>query len=143
VFLPDTSCMVAGVSAWHIHYARARGELEKRFERGEEMVVAAPALVESYSVLTRLPAPRRLSPDMCRELLTANFGSDAAQLVALEPFEYERLIRDAPESGVAGGRIYDAVILACAQSAGVDSLLTFNERQFSAFASSGVRVVVP
>lgn len=135
--------MVASVTAWHIHYARARDEIEKRIERGEEMVVAAPALVESYSVLTRLPAPRRLSPDMCLELLTVNFGSDSARLVALEPFEYERLIRDSPESGIAGGRIYDAVILACAQSAGADSLLTFNERQFSALAGSRVRVVVP
>lgn len=62
-FLPDTSCMVAAVCDWHEHHERAREEIERRLDRDEVMVTAAPALVEAYAVLTRLPAPHRLSPE--------------------------------------------------------------------------------
>ena len=55
-FLPDTSCMVAAICSWHQHYERAAGAIESRLDRRERMIVAAPALIETYSVLTRLPA---------------------------------------------------------------------------------------
>src|SRR5439155_4456381 len=59
---PDTSCLVAAVCAWHEHHAAAAREIERRLAAGEPMIVAAPALVESYAVLTRLPPPHRLRP---------------------------------------------------------------------------------
>lgn len=54
--------MVAAVCTWHEHHDRAAREIEQRLRRGEKMLVAGPALVESYAVLTRLPPPHRLSP---------------------------------------------------------------------------------
>lgn len=60
--------MIAAVCAWHEHHTRATEEIERRLSRGEEMIVAAPALVEAYAVLTRLPPPHRLSqrtPSLC------------------------------------------------------------------------------
>jgi hypothetical protein len=49
--------MIAAVCGWHEHHSRALDEIERRFGRREALVAAAPALVEAYAVLTRLPAP--------------------------------------------------------------------------------------
>lgn len=142
-FLPDTSCIVAALCAWHEHHERAARELERRLESGGNLVVAAPALVETYAVLTRLPSPHRLSPADSQALLEANLMGDDVELVALATEEYVRLLRGAPERGIAGGRTYDAVIVACGVAAKVDVILTFNERQFSPLADPGIQVVVP
>jgi hypothetical protein len=49
--------MVAAICGWHEHNERAARGLETRLDRGETMLIAAPALVETYAVLTRLPPP--------------------------------------------------------------------------------------
>ena len=142
-FLPDTSCLVAALCAWHEHYERAAREIERRLDRGESLVVAAPALVETYAVLTRLPSPHRLSPADSRALLEANFLGTDVETVALEADAYHRLLREAPARGIAGGSIYDAVTIACGLAARVEALLTFNERQFQSLAVRGIAIVVP
>jgi predicted nucleic acid-binding protein len=135
--------MVAALCAWHEHHDRAARDIERRLNNGEVLVLAAPALVETYAVLTRLPPPHRLSPADSRALLEANFMSDTVDTVALDAEAYRRLLQSAPERGVAGGRIYDAVIVACARAARVDALLTFNERQLQPLAGGGMKIVVP
>ncbi len=105
--------------------------------------MAAHILVETYSILTRLPAPHRLSQTDCRALIEVNFPPDAVEVVALSADGYRRLIRDAPDSNLSGGRVYDAVIAACARSGRVDTLLTFNERHFAPFAVGGLSIIVP
>ena len=49
----------------------------------------------------------------------------------------------APNQGIAGGGIYDAVIVACGLTARVDALLTFNERQLRPLATQTIQIVVP
>lgn len=141
-FLLDTSCMVAAVCGWHEHHDTAR-EVERRLDEGEDLVLAAPALVETYAVLTRLPAPHRLSPAVSLALLEANFLAEDAEVIALDTDAYVRLLRTAPELGVAGGAMHCAVIVACALLGKADTLLTLNERQFRALASPGIRILVP
>lgn len=141
-FLPDTSCMVPAVSAWHVHHERAANEIERRLNRGETMVLAAPALVESYSVLSRLPPPHRLSAADALTILETTFMS-AAEIVAIDGAVYHALLRRAPADGVVGGHIYDTIIVACARAANVATLLTFNERHFRPLGGHGLDVVVP
>jgi len=50
--------MVAALCAWHEHHERAIHEIERRLAQGELLIGAAPALVETYAVLTRLPLER-------------------------------------------------------------------------------------
>lgn len=106
------------------------------------MLVAAPALVEAYAVLTRLPPPHRLSPADTLALLEGNFMS-AAKTVALGGKSYRTLLRRASDDGIAGGRTYDAVIAACVFKAKAATLLTFNESHFLPFVGRGIEVVVP
>jgi predicted nucleic acid-binding protein len=61
--------MVAALCAWHEHHTRALAELDRRIDAGEHLVVAGPAVVETYAVLTRLPAPYRLSARDAAETL--------------------------------------------------------------------------
>jgi predicted nucleic acid-binding protein len=72
-FSPDTSCMVAAVCGWHESHLAAREAIERRLRQADTMLVAGPALVEAYAVLTRLPPPHRLSASDAVALLDANF----------------------------------------------------------------------
>jgi predicted nucleic acid-binding protein len=141
IFTLDTSCMVAAVCTWHERHVPAVAELEKRLERGERLAVAAPALVEAYAVLTRLPAPHRLSPADAWALVEANFV-EGATVVALGSRIYPRLLRRLAGEMIAGGQTYDAVIAECARRARVGTLLTFNRRHFDP-PPTGVSVVEP
>jgi predicted nucleic acid-binding protein len=133
--------MVAAVCAWHEHHDRAAREIEGRFRRGETMLIAGPALIESYSVLTRLPAPHRLSPADAVALLDANFMR--AKIIALDGRSYVALLRRAADDGIAGGQTYDAVIATCVLKAKAHALLTFNADHFRSVAERGMNVVVP
>lgn len=106
------------------------------------MIVAAPALVETYSVLTRLPATRRLPPRAALAILETSFMT-GKEIVALDAAAYAELLRDAPTDGILGGGVYDAVIAHCALASEAEARLSFNERQFRPFAGRGMEIVVP
>lgn len=140
-FLPDTSVMVAAVCAWHERHRDAVNEIEERLGRGEALVAAGSALVEAYSVLTRLPAPHRLAPADAHALVDANFA--AGEIATLEAEGYGALLQQARDEGITGGQTYDLVIAACAKASAVENLLTFNLRHFQRFADRRLAVVVP
>ena len=121
VFFLDTSCIVACVCSWHVHHAQALAAIEARLAAGEKMMTAAHALAESYAVLTRLPAPHRLSPADALTLIESNFFAD---VVALDVEGYRALLRHAGANGMAGGRTYDALFGDCALRANAATLLT-------------------
>jgi predicted nucleic acid-binding protein len=119
-FLPDTSCMVAAVCAWHEHHRAAQSELARRLRDDGPMLVAGPALVESYAVLTRLPPPHRLSTHDAHRLIQTSFVENG-RVIALEGRAYRVLLAAMAAEGIAGGRAYDAVIAECAPRAGGDA----------------------
>jgi predicted nucleic acid-binding protein len=140
-FLPDTSCMIAAVCSWHEHHEAAANEIERRLAGRAKMIVAAPALIEAYAVLTRLPPPHRLSPQTALTLLENNFIK-LATVIALTAKSYETLLLRSPKNNVAGGRAYDAVIGACAEQGRASTVLTFNVGDFTALGQD-FDVVVP
>jgi hypothetical protein len=101
----------------------------------------APALVEAYAVLTRLPAPHRLSSADAWALIQGNFVKHA-KVVGLPGLACVRLLARLVEASVSGGRSYDAIIGECARIGRADTLLTFNVRHFDP-PPAGVMVVVP
>lgn len=140
-FLPDTSCIIAAVCGWHEHHEAAANEIERRLAGRAKMIVGAPALVEAYSVLTRLPPPHRLSPQTALTLLENNFLK-LGTVVALGAKAYAALLLSAPKNNLAGGRIYDAVIGACAKRGKATTVLTFNAEDFTALGQD-FDVIVP
>ena len=140
-FALDTSCMVAAVCTWHEHHRAAVSGIERRLDRGEHLAVAAHALVETYAVLTRLPAPHRLAPADAWALVKTNFV-ETATVIALNGPAHITLLGRLATMGIGGGRSYDAVIATCAGQARVDALLTFNPRHFDP-PPEGVAVIEP
>jgi predicted nucleic acid-binding protein len=133
--------MVAAVCTWHERHADALSGIERRLGRGERPAIAAHALLETYAVLTRLPAPHRLAPADAWVLVETNFIKPAT-VVALNGPAYTSLLRRLAKTGIGGGRSYDALIADCASEAEVDTLLTLNPRHFDP-PPHGVAVVEP
>ena len=133
--------MVAAVCSWHEHHAAAVAEIERRLDRRERLCVPAPALVEAYAVLTRLPPPHRLAAADAWTLVEANFVAQAT-VTALDAAAYVDVLRRASIDDLAGGRTYDAVIGECARKGGAGVLLTFNRRHFIP-PPVGVEIVEP
>jgi predicted nucleic acid-binding protein len=106
------------------------------------MVLAAPALVEAYSVLTRLPPPHRLPSAAALMLLEASFVDQGA-VVSLDSRSYTKVLREAAGSDLRGGRVYDSVIAQCARRGKATTLLTFNKAHFAPFADSALEIAAP
>ncbi len=137
----DSSVLVAALASWHENHDESRKALEHAMGPAGELVLPADVLVETYSVLTRLPSPHRLSPVDALRLLEENFAD--AGTVALTAAETWRLLRTLAVDAVAGGAVYDARIVAAAVKGGAARILTLNGRHFSRLAPDGLEVVVP
>lgn len=126
--------MVAALCSWHEHHEATRIEVERSARTGGTLLLAAPSLIETYAVLTRLPAPHRISSQDAWTLLDANWGE--GEVIALTATEYWRMLLDCQGEGITGGPVYDAVIAACARKGRADRILTWNEKHFSRYRGS-------
>lgn len=136
----DTSVVVAALLGWHSDHDRAARWLGARLD-GNDLVLPEQVLLESYSVMTRLPSPHRLSPEIAIDLLESNFG--AVRVVGLPASSAWKFLRGSAASGTVGGALYDALILECAVRAGASSVATFNTRDFERLARDRIDIVEP
>jgi predicted nucleic acid-binding protein len=141
VFAVDANCMIAAISAWDKRHAEASAEIKVRLARGEGMSISVQALNETYSLLTRLPAPYRLSPADAWKLLELTFLARGS-VFALDAPAHVGLLQELANQDLGGGRTYDAIIGECARQAGATTLLTFNRRHFDP-PPDGVTIVEP
>lgn len=128
----DTSVVVAAFASWHEKHAAAREALA-----GGARLVDHCAL-ETYSVLTRLPAPHRAPVDLVRQYLRAQFSTAYLRLTAAA---YRSFVLQLPEQSITGGAAYDALVAATAAHAGAD-LVTCDRRAAPVYERYGVRVVL-
>jgi predicted nucleic acid-binding protein len=138
----DTSVIIAGLLEWHENHDVCHAALDDALGATAGVALPLPALIESYSVMTRLPAPHRLSPADALALLESTFRG-AAKVVVVKPGKLWSELGSWSRTGVSGGRAYDAHILACARSAAATKLLTLNGRHFSPLAGDDIEIVVP
>ena len=123
----DTSVVVAGLSPWHDRHDDCRSVLEGK------PTIAGHALVESFSVLTRLPVPYRVSASLAAQLLTANFAEPP---LALTPQQVTRFVGFLPQQRVIGVAVYDALIAATARDARA-TLVTLDARAARTYLAVG------
>ncbi len=122
----DTSVLVAAFASWHESHAAAREAL-----RGARLV--AHSVVETYSVLTRLPPPHRVVPDLAADFLrqvatAAPLTLPAEQVAALPHLLSGR--------GVSGGAVYDALIAVTALHHGAE-LVSLDARAAATYRTIG------
>ena len=138
----DTSVIVPALLSWHEHHALALAAVQSALGAPERAVVPLPALVEAFAVMTRLPAPFRISAHVAHRLLNTTFRA-RARVVALTATDAWTLLDEVAAQQLAGGATYDAHIVACARRAGAASLVTFNRRHFERLPLGDVQLVVP
>lgn len=124
----DTSVVVAGLLVDHAQHDQARAAL-----------IAGPAVpahvaLESYSVLTRLPAPGRVPPGVAARLLARTFEG---RFISLASGEHESLIAEFARLGIVGGAAYDAVVAATARKHGL-TLQSLDRRASPTYDAMGV-----
>jgi predicted nucleic acid-binding protein len=136
----DTTVIVAAVHANHPAHAEAARWLDDAFST-HQVVLAHHSIIESYAVLTRLPADYRLSPAEAETVLTETLQNNAS----IAPFSSES-VWDALHAFVgtpsAGGATYDAFIIHLLEQAEVDVIVTYNEADFARLTQT-VRVAPP
>jgi predicted nucleic acid-binding protein len=129
VIAVDTSVVVAAFASWHEGHAAATAALARRPS------IPAHVLLETYSVLTRLPPPHRAAPGIVVAFLAERFPGVP---IALPRTGHLELVELASTLGIAGGSIHDALIAATAKHAGA-RLLTRDQRAAATYARIGVR----
>lgn len=125
----DTSVVVAGFASWHEGHRAAAAALARRPR------IPAHVLIETFSVLTRLPPPHRAPADLVATFLAARFPDNP---LALPAREHIALVKASAIAGFAGGAVYDALIAATARHAGA-TLLTRDHRARAVYERLDVR----
>ena len=120
--------IVAALAKWHSEHVRAQRAVERALERKDGVVVPSHALVESFSVLTRMPAPYRAGGADVLQALKQTFES--SRVVALNSRSVWPVLDRVVRLGLSGGIVYDALILEAATDAGATELLTLNPRDY-------------
>jgi predicted nucleic acid-binding protein len=125
----DSSLIIASFASWHEKHEQARHLLD-----GGIRAIGHCAL-ETYSVLTRLPAPHRVSGAVVRDFLRARFGQP---FLRLGPKQHRQFVLGLPEHDVGGGAVYDALVGATA-AAHECTLVSCDRRAASTYERYGVR----
>jgi predicted nucleic acid-binding protein len=95
--------------------------------------ISGHGLSEVYAVLTRAPFTPPVFPLGAWKLLSMNV-LPFFEIVTLTPQMYVSTIKRCANHGWLGGRIYDALHLACAKQAACERIYTFNVRHFQQVA---------
>ncbi len=90
------------------------------------------SLAEVYAVMTALPIRPVLAPEQV--FLFVQQVAERMTLVTLDQTEYLEAIRGISDRGIAGGRIYDGLLLACARKSRAETIYTWNVKHFRQIA---------
>lgn len=113
----DTSVLVAVLASWHEAHAAVRSAVR------DIAVVPAHVLVETYSVLTRLPGPERVPASAAATAL----ASLAWTPVTLPAEVHLDTVQSLAAAGISGGAANDGIIADTAAHHGL-TLLTRDAR---------------
>jgi predicted nucleic acid-binding protein len=118
IALVDTSVAVALTVADHADRAVTVAAVA-----GRKLGLAGHAAFETFSVLTRLPAPNRATATAASRALRTNFPESRF----LGPDAAAALLSTLPSLGLSGGGVYGALVAAAAHEHGL-ALLTRDRR---------------
>jgi predicted nucleic acid-binding protein len=139
----DTSVLIAAVVEAHPAHAVAFPWLQRVKGKRDTGVVAAHSLAEMYAILTRLPVRPSISSEVARQVITVNVV-DTCEVVALTVTDYVTLPDHLADLKIAGGAVYDALLLHAAWKSEVDQVITLNARDFRrVYPTLADRIVSP
>ena len=124
----DTSVLVAAFASWHQDHHVAVDEIAKR------PTMIAHSMLETFSVLTRLPEPHRADSAMVVEFFERNFPDDP---LALAPAAARSVPGTLAKLGVIGGAAHDGLIALTALAGGA-TLVSLDQRAVPTYGRCGV-----
>lgn len=126
----DTSVAVPLLVASHPNHVEVSA-----WAAGHRLCLSGHALVETFSVLTRLPGDARVAPADAVALIDDNFSAP----LVLSPDLASSAPRELADRGVAGGAAYDGLVALAAQEHHLP-LATRDGRARATYEALGVRV---
>ena len=125
---PDSSVLVAAFAEWHGKHESAL----KATADIDDLVTHAE--LETYSVLTRMPAPFRIDAHIVSEWLQRSFPGRR-----LEPAgdTRKKLTTVLAEQSLVGGAVYDALVAVAARD-NSQALISYDRRAAATYARLGV-----
>ncbi len=141
-FALDANYIVALLLDSHEFHQPTLEDYESRLVRREVPVVPVHSLAEAFSVMTRMPAPYRLTGTVAAKLLERNFAR-VAEVPDLTGRAMWDLVAEFGASGLSGGLIYGAMIARSACEAGASVIVTWNMRDMLRVAPAGLEVHQP
>lgn len=136
----DTTVIIAALVGWHERHEPAVSALEAALAR-KSLLIPAPVLLDSYAVLTRLPAQHRLTHADAFHLLRSSFA--AAKIAAPRTRDAWSSLRSWSVNAIGGPDAWDAQVLEIARDAGAKTLLTFRKAELERLAIGGIEIVEP
>ena len=138
----DTSVLVAAILEGHPHHHRTGPWVRAVTSKQADALISWHAAAETWSVLTRLPGPHRLTPPAAGLVLDRLL--EVFRPVEMTGDVYRAAFRRCAERGLRSGALFDALHLLSAEAAGVDGFVTFNRTDFEALRSEGSpEILVP
>ena len=126
----DTSVLVAAFWGGHPnHHASVilLGGASKKHS-----ACSVHSLAEVYAVMTAMPVRPMIPPEQA--LLFLQEIRDRLTLISLDGEEYFLAIQNIAGFGFSGGRVYDALLLACATKVRAETIYTWNLKHYQALA---------
>ena len=96
------------------------------------------SIAEVFSALATAPLSPRVQPEEALRILEENLLPHLG-ILKLDPADYRQAVRSMAAAGLAGGKIYDGLLLRCAEKQRMDRIYTFNTRDFLRLAPAGIR----
>lgn len=128
----DTSVAVPLLLTSHQQHAMVR-----KWAKGRTLGLSGHALIETYSVLTRLPGDARVDPADAVALIDENF----TESLSIGTGALRAAHREFARRGIAGGAAYDGLVALAAREHGA-VLVTRDARARSTYEALGVRTEV-
>jgi predicted nucleic acid-binding protein len=129
----DTSLLIPVLTGWHA----AHEDAVRVMSAMDVKAVPAHVLLETYSVLTRMPAPHRFAPADAESMLTRL----TLEVIDLPANAHRGVVSACARRNIAGGAVYDALVGATAAHHRL-SLVTRDRRALPTYDAVGARYAV-
>jgi predicted nucleic acid-binding protein len=90
------------------------------------------SLAEVYAIMTALPIKPLVPPEQVLFFIEEIRGR--LRLISLSAEEYSSTIQGVAAKGLSGGRVYDALVLACAAKCKAETIYTWNLKYYRTIA---------
>jgi predicted nucleic acid-binding protein len=134
----DTTVLVASSSQAHPHYAQAAAAVARVVAGKDKGFISQHSIAEMYAALTRLPVLPRIHPMEAARMIQENVLRHF-QTVPVVQEDYAEALTMVSSAGWPGAKIYDALLLRCAEKCPAQRIYTFNLRDFQQLAPNHVQ----